>query len=143
MSFGPIEILCIKFPNTFVKDEIASALEALVENQVIRIIDILFIKKDDNGVVTMNELDELDEVDRSIFTPIIADVSELIAEEDVETIAESLDNHSFAALMLFENLWATTFRDAVLNAKGELLLSERIPNSVIEEVMATQAQLTA
>lgn len=143
MSFGPIEILCIKFPNSFVKDEIASALKALVENQTIRIIDILFIKKDDNGVVTMNELNELEDVDRSLFTPIIADISELIAEEDVETIADSLDHHSFAALMLFESIWATRFRDAVLHAKGELLLSERVPNSVIEEVMTIQTQATA
>lgn len=142
MTLVPIEMICIKFPNTFVKDEIASALRALVESQTIRIIDILFIKKDESGNVMIREVNELDEVDRSLFTPIIADVSELIAEEDVETIADSLDNHSFAALMLFENIWATTFRDAVLNAKGQLLLNDRIPNSVIEEVMSTQPQVT-
>jgi hypothetical protein len=143
MTLGPIEMLCIKFPNTLVKDEIASALRGLVENQTIRIIDILFFKKDENGDVTITEVNELDEIDRSLFTPLIADISELIAEEDVETIADSLDNHSLAALMLFENVWATTFRDAVLNAKGQLLFSDRIPNSVIEEVLATQAQVTA
>jgi len=41
--------------------------------------------------------------------------------------------------MLFENIWATAFRDAVLKANGQLLFSDRIPNQVIEEVMATQA----
>ncbi|PZV14064.1 MAG: hypothetical protein DCF22_09545 [Leptolyngbya sp.] len=138
MSLGPVEMLCIKFPNSFIKDEIASALKALVENKTIRIIDILFVRKSESGEVTMTEIDEMEDVDHSILDPIIADISGLIAEEDVQTIAQSLDNNSFAALMLFENIWATTFRDAVLKADGQLLLSERIPSSVIEEVMAAQ-----
>ena len=143
MSLGPIEILCIKFPNNFVKDEIAAALRSLVENKTIRIIDIIFIKKSENGEVIVNEMDELDDVDYSIFDPIIADITGLISEEDVQTIAQSLDNNSFAALMLFENVWATAFRDAVVNANGQLLLNERIPSQVIEEVMAAQVPATA
>ena len=142
MSLGPVEMLCIKFPSSYVKDEIASALKALVENKTIRIIDILFIKKSDNGEVTMTEMDEMDDVDHSLLDPIIADISGLIAEEDVQQISQSLDNNSFAALMLFENIWATAFRDAILNADGQLLLSERIPSSVIDEVMAAQTQVT-
>jgi hypothetical protein len=135
MALGPVEMLCIKFPNDYVKDEIALALKALVENQTIRIIDILFIAKE-NGEVTISEIGEIDNVDHSILDPVIADITELLSEEDVETIAESLDDHSFAALMLFENIWATAFRDAVVRADGQLLLSERIPSSVIDQVMA-------
>ena len=142
MSLGPIEILCIKFPNSFVKDEIAAALKALVESKTIRIIDILFIRKSENGEVTMSEMDDLDEVDYSILDPIIADITGLISAEDVQTVAQSLDNNSFAALMLFENIWATKFRDAVLNAEGQLLLNERIPSSVIDQIMSTQTQVT-
>lgn len=138
MSLGPVEILCIKFPNASIKDEIASALKALVDSNTIRIIDILFIRKSESGEVTMNEMSEMDDVDHSLLDPLVADVSGLIAEEDVQAIGESLDHNSFAAVMLFENIWATTFRDAVLQADGQLLLSERIPNSVIEEVIATQ-----
>lgn len=143
MSLGPIEILCIKFPNNFVKDEIAAALRTLVENKTIRIIDIIFIKKSESGEVIINEMDELDDVDYSIFDPIIEDITGLISEEDVQAIAQSLDNNSFAGLMLFENIWATAFRDAVVNANGQLLLNERIPSKVIEEVMAAQVPATA
>ena len=142
MSLGPVEILCIKFPNNFIKDEIAAALKALVENNTIRIIDILFIRKDATGTVTMTEIDEMEDVDHSLLDPIIADISGLLAEEDVQEIAEALDNNSFAALMLFENIWATTFRDAVLKADGQLLLSERIPSSVIDQVIALQTQVS-
>jgi hypothetical protein len=142
MPLGPIELLCIKFPSHFVKDEIAMALRHLVETKTIRIIDILFITKGETGAVITNELEEL-EVDHSLLDPIIADTAGLIAEEDVEIMAQELDNNSFAALMLFENCWATAFRDAILNAEGQLLLNERIPSHVIEEIMATQAQVMA
>jgi pyridoxal/pyridoxine/pyridoxamine kinase len=139
MSLGPIELLAIKFPNNLIQDEIALALKALVENNTIRIIDILFIKKGESGEVTVREIDELDDVDHSILDPVIADISGLIAEEDIQEIAQELDNNSFAALMLFENRWATAFRDAVLSAKGQLLLNERIPSSAIEQAVAAQA----
>ncbi|MEX0269676.1 DUF6325 family protein [Leptolyngbyaceae cyanobacterium UHCC 1019] len=139
MSLGPVEMLCIKFPSHSIKDEIAAALKALVENQTIRIIDILFIRKSASGEVTMTEIDDMEDVDHSLLDPVIADISGLIAEVDVQAIAQSLDNNSFAALMLFENIWATAFRDAVLKAEGQLLLSERVPNSAIEEAIAAQA----
>lgn len=136
MSLGPIEMLCVKFPNNLIKDEIGAALRGLVKNRTIRIIDIVFILKKETGDVVINELDELEDIDHSILDPIVSTITGLIAEEDIQTIAAALDNSSFAAVMLFENIWATAFRDAVVNAEGELLLSERIPSSVIDEVMA-------
>ncbi len=143
MPLGPVEMLCIKFPKDYAKDELAAALTALVENQTIRIIDILFINKSENGEVTMREIDELDDADYSKFDPIIGDVAGLLSEEDVEKLSKALDNDSSAALMLFENIWATAFRDAVLNAKGELLLNERISHRVIEQLLADQAAAKA
>jgi hypothetical protein len=135
MSLGPIEIICIKFPNAAIKDDIAAALKALVDSKTIRIIDILFIRKSATGEVTMTEMSEMEDVDHSLLDPIIPDIAGLIAAEDVQDVAAALDNDSFAALMLFENTWATAFRDAVLKADGQLLLSDRIPNSVIEEII--------
>lgn len=140
MSLGPVEILCIKFPENYVKDEIAAELKALVESNTIRIIDILFIRKSEDGTVTISEIDDLEDADYNAFDPIIADIAGLLSEEDVQKLSQALDNNSFAALMLFENIWATAFRDAVLQAKGQLLLSERIPSRVIEQVIAAQAE---
>jgi len=137
MSLGPIEILCIKFPNTLIKDEIAAALRALVDSKTVRVIDIVFIRKSDAGGVTMTELKEMQDIDHNILDPLVADISGLIATEDVQEVAEALDPNSFAALMLFEHIWATTFRDAVLDAGGELLFSDRIPSSVIDEITRT------
>lgn len=140
MSLGPIEILCIKFPQDFAKGEIASALKTLITSKTVRIIDILFVQKTENGDVVMNEIGDLDRVYIDLFEPLISDISGLISEEDVQEVGQSLDNNSLAALMLFENTWATAFRDAVLRANGELMFSERIPSRVIEDLLATQAE---
>ena len=59
MALGPVELLVIKFPGNEFRGEIAPALRELVENGTIRIIDLLFIKKDADGKVTANELMDL------------------------------------------------------------------------------------
>lgn len=139
MPLGPIEILSIKFPERAITAGIAAALKTLVNSQMIRIVDILFVKKNGSGDVTLTEIDEMDDIDHSLLDPLIADISGLISEEDVQAIAQDLDNNSFAALMLFENTWATSFRDAVLKADGQLILSERIPSRIVDEALAAQA----
>jgi hypothetical protein len=139
MPLGPIEILCIKFPETAVSRDIAAALKALIDSQMIRIVDIVFVQKHGSGDVTLVEIDEMDHIDQSFLDPLVADISGLIAEEDVTDIAEGLDNDSFAAILLFENTWATAFSHAVLKAGGQLVLSDRIPSRVVDEALAAQA----
>lgn len=139
MAFGPIEILCIKFPETAISEDIATALKELVNSRTIRIVDILFVLKQDNGDITMIEIDEMDHVDHSFLDPLVANIAGLISAEDVQVVANGLDNNSFAVIMLFENIWATSFRDAVLKADGQLLLNERIPSRVVDGALAAQA----
>jgi hypothetical protein len=132
-------MLCIQFPETAITDDIALKLKDLVDHQTIRIVDILFIRKTASGEVMTTELDEMEDVDHSLLDASISEISGLIAEEDVADIAQKLDSNSFAAVMLFENTWATQFRDAVLKADGQLLLSERIPHSVIEAITTVKS----
>ena len=139
MPLGPIEILCIKFPETAITGDIATALKELVDTRMIRIVDILFIRKSGSGDVTMTEIDEMQDIDHSFLDPLVADISGLISEEDVEEVAQALDNNSFAALLLFENTWATAFRETVLRGGGQLLLSERIPSQVVDAALAALA----
>lgn len=139
MPLGPIEMICLKFPETAIKDDIALALKELVDRKTIRIVDILFVRKGGDGEILVTEMDEMKDIDHSLLDASISEISGLISEEDIEDIAAQLDRGSFAAIMLFENTWATTFRDAVLSANGQLLLSERIPHSVIEAAMTVKA----
>jgi Family of unknown function (DUF6325) len=138
MALGPVELLVIKFPGNEFKGEIAPALRELVENGTIRIIDLLFIRKDADGTVTANELMDLAPGLYELFDPLVSDIEGLLADNDVQALAGALENNSSAGVLLFENVWATRFRDAVLNANGQLVLAERIPRSVIEAVTAAK-----
>jgi uncharacterized membrane protein len=140
MSVGPIEYLVVAFPGNKFKGEIIPALAELVENGTIRILDLVFIIKDEDGNVGAVELGELDPEDEAAAMSDIADVDAgLLNEEDIQLAAESLENNSSAGLLVFENVWATRFAEAVRNADGQLLANERIPYEVVQAALAYAA----
>ena len=79
---------------------------------------------------------DLDEAVSREFQPHVEEPSGLLAEEDIEDLAADLAPGSSAAILLFEHVWATKFRDAVVNSGGELVASIRIPKEVIDAVVA-------
>src|SRR5262245_34197564 len=99
MSIGPVELVVIKFPGNQFKGEIIPALRHLVENRTIRIIDILFVIKDDAGELTAVEINDLDEEDYAVFDPIVSDITALLSHDDVAKFAGALENNSSAAIM--------------------------------------------
>jgi len=139
MSFGPIEFLALKFPGNQFRGEILPALADLVEDEKIRIVDLLFVQKSADGTVRVIELAGLGREDYVAFDEVVSDVSGLLGQDDAQMIANALEPNSSAALMLFENVWATRFVDAVLNAKGEVILNERVPRAMVDEMVATAA----
>jgi hypothetical protein len=139
MSLGPIELLVVKFPGNKFTGEVASSLKELVEGGLIRVIDIMFVVKDQDGVMTVLEINDLDDDDYSTFDPVVADITEMLTPDDAMQLSAGLENNSSGAVMLFENTWATKFRDAMADANGELILNERIPRAVIDELLTTAA----
>ena len=139
MPFGPIEMLMIRFPGTEIGGDLAPALTELVEDGLIRIVDLLFIRKDAEGNVSVYELGDLLPDVAGTYAPLLNDVTELLNEDDAYDMASSLENDASAGIMLFENVWATRFAQAVRAARGEVLLNERIPGNVIDEVLAATA----
>lgn len=134
MALGPVELL-LKFPGNEFKGEIIGALEKLVNSDTIRIVDLLFAKRDGNGNVKVLELYDLDKDACAAFDPLVSDITAVLTKEDVQKLTSGLESNSSAALMVLEDTWAIRFRDAVLNANGRVLFSERIPRAVIEEAM--------
>ena len=142
MSLGPVELIVVKFPGSQFTGEIAPALRELVDNGTIRVIDLLFIKKK-NGAVATIEMNDLDDEDFAAFEPMVDELTGMFNEDDVRQLAEQLEDNSSAAVMLFENTWATRFRDAVVKAKGELVFNDRIPRVVIDELLREAAATPA
>lgn len=144
MPFGPVELLVIEFPGSHFTGEITPALAELVQNNTISIIDLLVIHKDAAGNVVALEINDLDDDDYAVFDAALPDeLAGLLTEDDALSIAAALPNNYTAGLLLFENTWAARFAQAVRSARGEVVLNERIPHAVIEELIAAHNQLNA
>ncbi len=143
MSLGPVELLVIEFPGNQFRGEIAPALKSLIDRGTIRVVDLVFITRDETGVVRSRELTEIDPDLILTWDPLVDDVLGLLSGEDIEQLGGSLGLNSSAAVMLFENTWATEFQDAVVRAEGRLIMSERIPRAVIDELVAAKGIATA
>jgi hypothetical protein len=139
MAIGPIELLVVKFPGNQFKGEIAPALQELVESGTIRVIDLIFAMKDEEGTLAVLELDALGDERLAVFEPEPSELSGTLTEDDARSLTGGLENNSSAAILLFENTWATKFADALRNANGELILNERVPRAVIDELIAELA----
>jgi hypothetical protein len=107
---------------------------ALVDNQTIRILDLVFLTKDTSGNVTVVEVDELDQL--AGFVQIDAEVGGLIGPEDIGFVGEELDAGSAAAVLLVEDLWAAPLADALDRSGGFLLEGARIPEDLVDAALA-------
>jgi uncharacterized protein DUF6325 len=130
-EIGPVEYLIAGFPGNQFRGEIAPALADLVEAGTIRIIDIAFASKDENGEVAAFELNDLDPEVRQGLEKLGAQPGGLFNEQDLMAAAEELDPNSSAALLVWENLWAKPVADAIRDAGGELYDYDRIPHEVV------------
>ena len=135
MTYGPIDMIALEFETDQLKGEILPALLELAENKIVRIMDLIIIQKYEDGDYEALELEQLDEELIAVFDPLDIEISGIIQVEDVEAIAEGLEENTTTALLLFENLWAIKFKEAVLRANGRLLIQERIPHEVVEETL--------
>lgn len=137
MSIGPVELLVVKFPGNKFTGEVGPALKDLVDTGMIRIIDLLFAITDPQGNIAVVELSDLEDAAYGEFDPIVTDQTGLLTHDDARTLAAGLGPNSSGAVMLFENTWATRFRDALLGAGGEVVTIERIPKAAIDAMVAS------
>ena len=140
MPFGPIELLVVEFPGNKFTGELAPALKELVDHGTVSIIDILFVTKDADGNVSERELGDLIDDVYTAYDPVVDEVSGLLTHEDAELLTAAMAPNSSAGIMLFENVWAKRFADAVAEANGQVILNERIPRAVIEELIAADIE---
>lgn len=135
-SVGPVEYVVIAFPGNRFRGEIVPALGELVDNDVIRIIDVAFIKKDADGNVTMFEYDVLDDVLAFGFADVDGEAGGVLNDEDLELAAETLEPDSSAALIVWEHRWAARVAQAIRDAGGRIIAGERVPDEIVEQALA-------
>jgi uncharacterized protein DUF6325 len=125
-ELGPIDYILVEWPGRQPSGEAAPHLVDLVERGIIRVLDLTFIAKDDDGNVTGLEVSEVaDQVEEmKVFE---GASSGLLSEDDTAEAAAALEPGTSAALLVYENRWAAPFAAAVRRSGGQLVASGRIP----------------
>ncbi len=136
MAVGPVDVYIIGFPGNKFSGQIAPAILELVENGTIRILDLLFVMKDADGVVTTLEAADLDE-EGAAFVEIDVTRPGALGPDDAEEVSDDLPANSSALLIAFENLWTGKVVEALRAADAVLIDSIRIPVDVVEAFEAS------
>ncbi|MFI6419610.1 DUF6325 family protein [Streptomyces sp. NPDC050842] len=126
-DMGPVDYLVVEFPGNRMTGEGFPLLLDLVDRGVIRILDLLFVRKDDDGSVVGLELADLDgdgRLDLSVFEGVS---SGLLGQDDIEEAGMALEPGNAAGILVYENLWAAPFARALRRGGAQLVAGGRIP----------------
>jgi uncharacterized membrane protein len=133
MGIGPVEYMVVAFPGNQFKGEVLPAIAEQVEKGTIRIIDLAFVSKDADGNVTALEVSDLDsEIGQALHALLGDEKGGLINDEDIMAVAEEMEPNFSAGLLVWEDVWATKIKNAIIDAGGELWDLERIPYQVVD-----------
>jgi hypothetical protein len=130
-ELGPVDWIVVEFPGSRFNGQIAPALLDLVERDLVRVLDLLVLKKDDDGTLEAFELSDLDEGEIGELRTYESELAMLLSEEDVTSLAAAIEPGSSAAVLVWENSWAAPFASAVRRAGGQLVASGRIPTQAL------------
>ena len=128
METGPVDVYIIGFPGNKFTGRIAPAIGELVDNGTIRILDLLFVMKDADGVVTTLAIEDLDQ-EGAAFAELEVTEPGSLNEEDADEVKEDL-------LVAFENVWARKVVSAFEAADAVLIDSIRIPAEIVKAAQA-------
>ena len=126
-GIGPIDYLVVEFPGSRLTGEGFPILVDLVERGIIRILDLVFVKKEMDGSVVglaIADLDHDGQLDLAVFE---GASSGLLGQDEIQEAGGALEPGSSAGILLYENTWAAPFVDAMRRSGAELVASGRIP----------------
>lgn len=129
-EMGPIDYLLVEWPGRQPKGEAAPILVDLVERGIVRVLDLTFITKAEDGSVAAMEISDLGEKVEELKM-LEGASSGLLSDEDTAEAAEALEPGTSAALLVYENRWAAPFAAAVRRSGGQLVANGRIPVQAI------------
>jgi hypothetical protein len=132
-----LEYVIVGFPENNFSGEIVPGLVSLIDAGLIRVVDLVFVAKGDDGNAIVLEVDEHEHL--SAFMEIEGSVGGVIGSEDIEHAAESIADGSSVLLIVWEDLWAVPFGDALRRAGGVFIEGGRIPGDIADEIESVLA----
>ena len=140
-ELGPVDYIVVEFPGSRFNGEMAPALADLVDRDLVRVLDLLILKKDTDGSVEAFELSDLGADELGVIRSYESKLAMLLSEDDVTAVAAALEPGSSAGVLVWENAWAAPFASAVRKSGGQLVAGGRIPiQALLAAVEADEAE---
>jgi hypothetical protein len=134
-EMGPVDYLVIEFPGNRMTGEAFPLLLDLVDRGLIRIIDFVFIRKDEQGqtsILTLSDVDGDGQLDLGVFEGASSGV---LGAEEIEESGSVLEPNCSGAVLVYENVWAAPLAGALRRSGAHMVASGRIPLTSILEAL--------
>lgn len=134
MSLGPVDVYIIAFPENRFSGEIVPAIQQQVQAGVIRILDVLFVMKDAQGITTTLAISDLGS-EGAHYASLELHAPGSLDTDDADEISEDLPHNSSALLIAYENTWMSDVVAAFANAGAVVIDQIRIPTDAVDQVI--------
>lgn len=132
---GPIDYVLLEFSDKNLNGDAATELLNLVELGIIRVYDLLIVRKDEDGTFSGLNIEDLSADELGSFTAFAGASTGLLGDEDAEQAASAMEPGTVAVLIVYENSWAVPFVAAARRNGAQLIASERIPAQAIIDAL--------
>jgi hypothetical protein len=134
-EMGPIDYVVLEWPRDVTPAGVADHIVDLVDRGIVRVLDIAFISKDDDGNIIALEVG-----DNDALAPFEGASSGILSDEDLEDAGEALEPGTAAAVLIWENRWAAPLATALRRSGAQLVASGRIPvQAILASLEAAEA----
>jgi hypothetical protein len=133
-AIGPVDVAVILFEGNRFNGDVAPALAELHDDATVRIIDLAFVRKENNGEVVIFEVGDAEVADA--FEAVTGAQFELLSEDDLAEVAAGLPRDSSAIVVVWENSWAARLTAAIRGSGGQVVTMERIPREAVLRAVA-------
>ena len=136
---GPVDLAVIGFTGELRQGGVRQAIADAVDAGSVRVLDVLLVRKDDDGTVSMFDAETSGESDELLGFP--TELPDLVGEEDARAIADEMPNGSTVLVIAWENTWAAQIAASIRELDGQVLVMERIPAADVNAVVEALAQI--
>ena len=138
-QLGPVDYLVVEFPGSNFNGEIMPELVDLVQRGVVRVLDLVVIKKDEDSSFEAFEFADIEDGVLGELRELEREFADLLSEDDISSVVDAMEPGSTAGLLIYENLWAAPLASAVRRSGGQLVARGRIPVQALLAVLEDSA----
>ena len=136
MEIGPLEYAVISLEDDRFTGNILPELNAIQQNRLIRVVDLVFVVKNAGGAVTIQEVSDLAEEQQQVYATLAQDLAGLFTAQDIEQLAREMPTGSEAVVLLLEHTWALELAQAVRRAGCTLFTGGMVTPDALTQVKA-------